>query len=207
MKNGGKVCIAVLAVILIIAVLYDFFGISNKEATIPEENVLIVEASEQEEAMEHEAFVKEEYVSVLPEGENLALNGKVDADSFADVYVPRKVIDGRSEGVSYWEGAADSYPNTLTVKLEEPSQIHAVRLCLCPQNVWAKRTQEIEISISTDGENFEVLFPKEAYEFDPDRGNEVILNFDSTEAAAVRLTFYSNTGAAGGQLAEFEIYG
>ena len=197
---------AALAVILAALVLYDQFGIRSKKTVMPEENLTRVEAPEQTEAMEHEAFIKEEYVSVLPQGENIAPLGKIEASSFTDVYVPNKAVDGKTNGPSYWEAAKDSYPNLLTLSLHEPSSIHAVRLCLCPLKIWGKRTQEFSVRVSADGETYEELFPGQAYEFDPDRGNEVVLEFDARQAAYVQLEFYSNTGAEGAQVAELEVY-
>ena len=52
---------------------------------------------------------------------------------------------------------------------------------------------------------FFAFFTKE-YEFNPKSGNEVTIPFDEVKAQYVRVTITKNTGAKGGQLAEFEIY-
>lgn len=168
--------------------------------------VIIHETIEQTASMEHPDFVKEEYVLVLPEGENIALGKKVKASGFHDVYTPRKVVDGIAVGTSYWEGKADEYPNILTIDLGESYAIHAIRVCLSPMAIWGKRTQTFSVHISEDGENFTELYAEKEYVFDPDSGNEVQLLFDSIKAQFVRLEITSNTGASGGQIAEFEIY-
>lgn len=170
------------------------------------ENLTIHESPNQTESKEHPDFVVEEYVSELPEGENIALEGKVSASNFADVYTPMKVIDGSPDGGSYWEAAADSYPNTLVVEFEEAKPIHGLRIRLCPDSVWGKRRQTFEVAISDDGENYITLIPMEKYEFNPNLGNEVILIFDEVNARYVKISFTQNTGASGAQVAEFEIY-
>lgn len=187
--------------------LYNQFGIQRAVIQMPEENVMVVAAPEQTMPMEHEAFKKEEYVPWSPTGTNLAALGEVEADSFTDVYVPQKAIDGNAAGQSYWEAQKDSYPNVLTLRLEKKEPVHAIRLCLCPQSIWGKRTQDFLVETSVDGENYEELIPREEHEFNPDTGNEVVLEFDSREAEYVRLKFYANTGAGGAQVAELEVYG
>ncbi|TCL56882.1 F5/8 type C domain-containing protein [Kineothrix alysoides] len=207
MKKGGIIALTLMLVSWAVLFIYDM-RIGEKEAVkMPETNVTIVEAPEQSAPMEHEAFLKEEYISQVPEGDNLALEGKIEASGFADVYVPKKAIDGKTAGPSYWEGDGNSYPDILTLELAQTAGIHAVRVSLCPQKIWGKRTQEFAVRISEDGINYEELIPLQAYDFDPDRGNEAILNFEETDAKYIELEFTSNTGGAGAQVAEFEVYG
>lgn len=187
--------------------LYNQFGIHRAVIQMPEENVKVIAAPEQTMPMEHETFKKEKYVPWSPTGVNLAVGGKMEADSFTDVYVPQKAIDGNAAGQSYWEAQKNSYPNVLTLKLQKKAPVHAIRLCLCPQSIWGKRTQDFLVETSVDGETYEELIPREGYEFNPDTGNEVVLEFDSREAEYVRLKFYANTGAGGAQVAELEVYG
>ncbi len=168
-------------------------------------NVTVVSAPEQTEATEHPDFKKKEYKLVLPEGTNIALKKKVDASSFNDVYTPRKVTDGVALGVSYWEGKSD-YPNYLTVDLESIQQFHAIRVALSPMAIWGKRTQTFAVNLSDDGKNFKPFIDSKQYTFDPDTGNEVQLLFDDTKARYVQLVFTENSGAGGGQVAEFEVY-
>ncbi len=206
MKKGGAIALIAMLFIWVALVLYDMSLGEDRAEAMPETNVTVVSAPEQSAPMEHEAFIKKEYISVLPEGENIALKGKIEASSFADVYVPNKAIDGKTAGPSYWEGGADNYPNILTLRLEEASAVHAIRVALCPQKIWGKRTQEFSVEISSDGENYRELIPLAAYEFDPARGNEVILEFEEIEAEYIELKFNSNTGGAGAQVAELEVY-
>ncbi len=185
---------------------YRFMGIQEVSRVMDSANLMIHEAIDQKASMEHPNFIKEPYVSAIPEGVNIALDGKVDASSFTDSFTPRKVNDGKTSGVSYWEGKADTFPNVLTIDLKKTATIHAIRICLNPMNVWGKRTQTFSVNKSGDGVNFEALIPIVQYTFDPDRGNEVMITFDPVEAQYVQLEFTENSGAGGAQVAEFEIY-
>lgn len=205
MKIIRRVLIIGLVCLNIGIFTYAYAGIKEPSQKMNDANVTTIEAPEQETAVEHPEFIKEVYALVLPKGENIALNKKVKASSFNDVYTPRKVVDGVATGVSYWEGKSD-YPNYLTVDLEQPEMIHGIRVALSPMSIWGKRTQTIGVNISKDGENFEALIDPKQYTFDPDTGNEVQFIFDELEARYVQLVLTENSGAAGGQVAEFEIY-
>ncbi len=199
----------ILIVLLIIAniglLYYAKNYVKEPPQTINPANVTVVEAREQTEAEEHPAFVVEEYKLILPEGENVALGKKITASSFTQVYNAPKAVDGTSDGPSYWEGTGE-YPNSLTVDLDAPTKIHTIRLTLNPLAIWGKRTQTIAVNISKDGENFTELIPSEQYTFDPALGNEVQLPFEEVEAQFVELVITENSGAGGGQIAEFEVY-
>lgn len=185
--------------------LYRQFGITEPAQDIPDSNVTVVEARQQTEAEENSAFLKEEYQTKLPEGENVALGRKIKASSYNQVYNAQKAVDGDTAGASYWEGKPD-YPNLLTVDLEQATKIHAIRLALNPDAIWGKRTQTVSVSISLDGTNYTELSAAEQYSFDPDYGNEAQIIFDETQARYVRLAINDNSGAEGGQVAEFEVY-
>jgi len=206
MKTALRIVLIILVLVLISIHAYGFFGIKDAPIEMNPENLVVVQAPDQTEAMEHPDFIKEEYVTVIPEGKNIALEGKATASSFTQVYHARRAIDGVVAGVSYWEGAPNSYPNTLTVDLQKRAPIHAIRICLNPASIWAKRTQTFAVKISDDGENFKELVPMKQYTFDPDRNNEVVIEFDTVETQFVQLEFIENSGATGGQVAEFEIY-
>ncbi|MDF2802097.1 MAG: coagulation factor 5/8 type domain protein [Anaerocolumna sp.] len=205
MKILRRVLIILLVCLNIGLFVYADKGIKEPPQEIPASNVTVVEAPDQEVATEHQDFIKEEYSLVLPKGVNIALDKKVEASSFNDVYTARKVVDGVATGVSYWEGKND-YPNYLTVDLEQPEKIHAIRVALSPMTIWGKRTQTFSVNISNDGEKFEPFIDTKQYTFDPDTGNEVQLLFDEIEARYVQLVITENSGAVGGQVAEFEIY-
>lgn len=204
-----KVRIMVIVILAVCLVALGGLLIAGKTAaktTTSNENVTIVEAPQQTEPMEHEAFKIEEYISVLPEGENIIRDGKLDANNYNDVYVPRKAADGNTKGVSYWEGGVGEYPNILSVSFRETKTVHAMRICLCPLPVWGDRVQTFSVEITTDGENYTELVPETDYQFSPKTGNEVILEFDTTDIMGAQLIFTGNTGAASGQVAEWEIY-
>jgi hypothetical protein len=204
-----KIIRRILILILLIAnigLLYYYENyITEPPQNINPANVTIVEARGQTEAEEHPAFIVEEYKLLLPEGENVALNKSITASSFTEVYNAPKAVDGTSEGPSYWEGTGE-YPNTLTVDLGSQSKIHTIRLALNPLAIWGKRTQIVAVNISNDGENFTELLPAKQYTFDPELGNEAQLPFEEVETRFVQLVVTENSGAGGGQIAEFEVY-
>lgn len=208
------VIIIVLALAVIGILAYGYFGIKDP-AEVPakapvremnQANLTIVKAPDQTEATTPPEFIKKEYVPVVIEGTNIAKGAKASANNYADVYSAAKAIDGNAKGPSYWEGKANSYPNILTVDLKKPANIHAVRVALNPASIWSKRTQTFSVLISSDGTNFTDLVPSKQYTFDPDQGNEVVLQFDPVETQYVQLVITENSGAGGGQVAEFEIY-
>lgn len=141
---------------------------------------------------------------------NLAKGQPVEASSVIYEFVATKAVDG--DVLSYWEGAADSYPNTLTVDLGSVRMISGLAVRLNPKKIWGARTQKFEVATSVDGSNFSAL-PSAEYRFDPAaNANVVAVAFRSNlaltaKARWVRLTFTANTGAKAGQVAELEIYG
>lgn len=168
--------------------------------------ITIVETADRTESAEHPSFIKEVFEPVIPDGENIAGEAKMTANGYNDVYVPNKVNDGNTAGTSYWEGAPNEYPNILTATFKEEKSIHALKVLLCPQSIWGARKQTFSVEISSDGENFEELIASADYDFDPNTGNEVVLEFDTTTCKAVRLVFTANTGSVGAQVAELELY-
>lgn len=166
----------------------------------------IVEAPEQTKAMEHEAFILEEYVSVIPAGTNVALEGVIEANDSNAQYTAKKANDAKTAGSSYWEGAPNSYPAILTLDVTKQVNVHAVKICLNPDSIWGDRSQSFSVWISTDGTEFTELVSEKGYQFSPTTGNEVVIEFDPMECQYVQLQFTSNTGATGAQVAEFEVY-
>lgn len=201
-----RIVIIVLTAAILLINGYSIWAAGQTEKNILPENLVVVKAPEQTESMENEYFAGEEYVAVLPEGCNIAPEGKATSSGFEGTFTERKAIDGKTDGASYWEGSADSYPNDLTVTFDSERNIHAIRVALCPDAIWGKRTQTFSVKI-TDGSGMErELFAENSYEFSPNRGNEVILEFEECGITSVTLHFTGNTGASGGQVAEFEIY-
>ena len=198
--------VILLTAVLLAILAYGFIFIKAPSPAMDPANLTVVAAPDQTQAMEHPDFVKEEYVPVIPAGKNIAPDGIATASSFTDVYPASKAIDGNVNGPSYWEAKAESYPNVLTVKLPEASDIHAVRVRLNPAGIWGKRTQTFSVSAGSDSEKYNEIVPMTQYAFDPDRGNEVVIEFGAINAQYVKLEFTENSGASGAQAAELEIY-
>lgn len=205
MSRRNKTLVMVLAVVTFVlwgTVL--FFWVQSQK--LGDGRITVVAVPDRTESTQNPLFIKETYEPVVLDGTNIALDAKITANGFQDVYTPAKAADGRTEGISYWEGENDAYPNILTATFKEEHRIHAIKVCLCPQSVWSVRMQTFRVEVSEDGENFTELLPDEAYEFNPDTANEVVLEFDEVTCEAMQLVFTGNTGAGGAQVAEFEIY-
>ncbi|MDF2538986.1 MAG: coagulation factor 5/8 type domain protein [Herbinix sp.] len=205
MKILRRILIALLLIANAALLVYVLNGIKEPPQEILAENVTTVSAPDQTEAQIHPDFIKEEFVMVLPEGVNIAAKKPIKANAFTDVYAENRANDGSTDGSSYWEGTSE-YPNLLTVDLENPAKIQTVRVALNPLSIWGKRTQTIAVNISSDGENFTELVKMKQYTFDPDEGNQIQIPFDEVETRYVQLVFTENSGAVGGQVAEFEVY-
>lgn len=203
-KRGLTIVLAIIACVL--AVLSGLEYSAIKSAGIDEDNVTQVETPEQTVSTENPAFIQEEFVAEVPKGTNIAPEAKIESNGFVQVYTEQKAIDGDASGASYWEGLADSYPNIITLTYDEAVSVHALRLLLNPDSIWGKRVQQIEVKVSTDGENYETCVDKADYQFDPDTGNQTIIEFDETQIKGLQLVFYDNTGAHAGQAAEIELY-
>lgn len=137
--------------------------------------------------------------------ENLAFGKPVVANNKIYDFEGRNIND--SDVNTYWEGAADSYPNTIQIDLINPTEIDVSVLKLNPQKIWGKRTQTIEVLTSMDGIDFTILKQKADYEFNPiENSNTVVIQL-GCKARYVRFDITDNTGGSAGQIAELEIYG
>ena len=208
MKIVRRTGIIILTLLLLVFIVINFslLNRAKKETVMNPENIMVVSAPDQTEPMENPEFEVKEFVPVLPEGANVALEGKAEVSSFADVYTGIKTIDGKAGGNSYWEAKADSYPNILTIDLKSSYDISAVRVCLNPENVWGARTQTFSVLTSMDGITYTELIPSASYDFMPVTGNEAVLKFDTINCQYIQLQFTGNTGSKGAQVAELEIY-
>ncbi|MGV9394542.1 discoidin domain-containing protein [Streptomyces olivaceus] len=140
------------------------------------------------------------------DGSNLAVGKPISASSVIHTYVAENANDNSTS--TYWEGAAGSYPNTLTVKLGADADIGEVVLKLNPDPSWSKRTQRIEVlGRAQDAEEFTGLVAAKDYVFDPASGGNGVTVPVGDRVADVRLRFTSNTGATAGQIAEFQVVG
>ncbi|MBC8061706.1 MAG: discoidin domain-containing protein [Clostridiaceae bacterium] len=136
---------------------------------------------------------------------NLALNKPITASNYTQTYVATNSNDGSIN--SYWEGAANAYPNNLTVDLGSTQSVNKAVLKLNPATVWATRTQTFAILGSTDNISFTTITALATYTFNPSTSNTVTINFTNTNTRYVRLSFTTNSGSTGAQVAEFEVYG
>ena len=141
----------------------------------------------------------------MPDSPNIALGKPVTASSFTDIYVATNAVDGQP--TSYWE--SEGLPAEFTIDLQGTYNIQTVGVTLNPSPLWEARTQAFEILISADGSNFTSLVPSARYEFNPNYGNAVRVDFAPTSAQFVRLIFTENTasrtqGAQAAQIMVFE---
>ena len=137
-------------------------------------------------------------------GNNLALKKKITENNHTQDYVGKNAIDG--EVKTYWEGAADSYPNSLFIDMESPVAVKCVRVKVNPNNMWEKRKQTISIHGSLDDKDYLEISAAAEYVFDPVSGNAAIIKFDASNLRYLKLDFTSNTAATGGQAAEVEVF-
>jgi hypothetical protein len=143
---------------------------------------------------------------VFADSVNLAQGKNITASNYTQIYVAANAVDGSAK--TYWEGAPNTYPNLLTVDLENPQTINKIVLKLNPAIIWAKRTQTLSVLTSTDGISYDTTVDSKTYTFDPaNGGNSVTISFADTSARFVRLSITENTGGTAGQVAEFQIFG
>ncbi|MEV4950126.1 discoidin domain-containing protein [Streptomyces sp. NPDC053755] len=138
-------------------------------------------------------------------GSNLAVGKPVSASSVIHTFVAENANDNNT--ATYWEGAAGSYPQTLTVKLGANADVSGLVLKLNPDSAWAARSQTIEVLGREQGASgFSGLVAARSYAFDPASGNSVTVPV-TARVADVQLRFTANSGSSAGQLAEFQVIG
>ncbi|WP_336772741.1 galactose-binding domain-containing protein [Paenibacillus sp. MMO-58] len=136
-------------------------------------------------------------------GTNLALSKSIASNNNYSGFAATNAVDGNTS--TYYEGAANSYPNTLTVDLGSAQSVNSVVLKL-PAS-WGTRTQTLSIAASTDNNTFTTVAASNTYTFNPSSGNMVTLSFTATSARYIRINFTANSGSTGGQVSELEVYG
>jgi hypothetical protein len=152
---------------------------------------------------ELEVYGENGTVEPPPTGTDLARGKPVEATSAVQGYVAANATDG-STG-TYWEAAG--HPADLTVKLGANADVSAVVVKLNPDPVWSARTQGIQVlGREASASGFTSLRDRADYAFTPATGNTVTIPV-SGRWADVRLRFTANTGAPGGQVAEFQVVG
>lgn len=136
---------------------------------------------------------------------NLAKGKTTRGSGHVAAFSAEKANDGLS--TSYWEGLGKVWPSTLTLDLGAELAIEVLRLRLNPRSIWEKRTQNIAVATSSNGQDFQEMLGPTDLVFDPEaNGNAVIVPVKTT-TRFIRLTFHSNSAASAGQLAELEVYG
>ena len=134
---------------------------------------------------------------------NVALGKSITASSTTQNFVASNAVDGIVTGTSYWEGAAVSQ---LTVDLGADTPITQVVVKLNPDPIWAARTQTYAIlGRASAASTFTTLSPSAPRNFAPPVN--AVTTAVSATVRFVQLSFTANTGAPGGQAAEFEVWG
>ena len=137
-------------------------------------------------------------------GTNLALNKPIDGTADTYVYAPANADDG--DVTTYFEGS--SYPSQLTVHLGADADITSVVVKLNPASAWSARTQTIEVlGREQSATGFTSVSAAKSYSFDPNGNANTVTIPVSARAADVELSITGNSGAPGGQCAEFQVFG
>ena len=138
------------------------------------------------------------------DGDNLAANKPIEASSFTQSFVAGNAVDGNTG--TYWEAAGQ--PATLTVRLGANADVTAVVVKLNPDPIWGPRTQAIEVSGRAQSATaFTSLKARADYAFNASSNQNTVTIPVTGRAADLRLQFFTNSGASGGQAAEFQVIG
>ncbi|MGW5639250.1 CARDB domain-containing protein [Streptomyces sp. NPDC003832] len=138
------------------------------------------------------------------DGTNLARNKPIEASSTTQTYVAANANDDNTG--TYWESAG--FPSTLTAKLGANAELQAVVVKLNPDAVWGARTQGIQVwGREQNATGFTSLKARADYGFSPSGNRNTVTIPVTGRYADVRLELFSNTGAPGGQVAEFQVVG
>lgn len=134
---------------------------------------------------------------------NLALGKPVTGSANTFTFVATNVNDG--DLTTYFEGS--TYPTTATVALGANADLSSVVVALNPDASWGTRTQTIAVlGREQSATAFTTLVAAQSYTFNPASGNKVTIPVSGRESD-VELSITSNSGAPGGQIAEFQIFG
>lgn len=206
MKNGMKNAV----IVFLCAAIAVSIGLSahaihiGRTSDAPNPNVTLVTAPNQADFEEHPEWTIPE-TEPIDYGENIALDKTVRQNGQTQIYNCRNVNDG--DRFTYWEGAPDAYPNEVTIDLGEAAEISGARILLNPRQIWSARTQDVEVLLSDDGENFATVYSRTTLTFDPMEDNSAHMEFpEAAKGQYILFRFYANTGAKAGQAAEIEVY-
>jgi hypothetical protein len=202
MKKALSIVFAALIVLSLAAIACAYFGVFGPKT---DPGLTIVAAPEQTKAQRPPCFPDPEanYIP-MPEGENYALGKPVSSGEHTDVYVIENVNDGKTD--TYWE--SKGFPAEVSIDLGVSRSISTAAVRLNPSSIWEARTQEIAVLVSADGESFTEAAAAAKYDFDPNTGNRIRIDFPAAEARFVKLVFTLNTSSrtGGAQAAEIEVY-
>jgi hypothetical protein len=138
-------------------------------------------------------------------GTNLAVGKAITASSTEFTFVAANANDNNL--ATYWEGGGGTFPNLLTVALGSNADVNQVVVKLNPDASWGNRSQTFAVEGREQASStFTTLVAAASYAFSPSTGNTVTVPL-SGRVADVRLRFTANTGAGGGQAAEFQVFG
>jgi hypothetical protein len=138
-------------------------------------------------------------------GTNQAVGKPITASSTTLSFVATNAND--NDVNTYWEGGGGAYPANLTVQLGANVDASSVVVRLNPASIWGPRTQTIQVLGREQGATgVTSLVPATTYNFDPATGNSVSIPV-AARVADVQLRFTTNSGAGGGQAAEFQVIG
>ncbi|MBB1158300.1 CARDB domain-containing protein [Amycolatopsis dendrobii] len=138
-------------------------------------------------------------------GQNLAAGKPIEASSTVGAFAAANANDNNTG--TYWESSA-GYPNTLTAKLGADADLSSVVVKLNPDPIWGARTQNFEILGRAQGAGeFTTLSARADYRFDPAANQNIVTIPVTGRASDVQLRFFANSGAPGGQAAEFQVFG
>jgi hypothetical protein len=137
---------------------------------------------------------------------NLAAGKPITASSHVFDFVETNANDNNVG--TYWESAGGAYPATLSVNLGAKATISSVVVKLNPDQAWVTRTQTIEVlGRPAHSGNYTSLVGARSSTFNPSSGANTLTIPVSATAADVQLKFTTNSGAPGGQVAEFQVMG
>ncbi|GGZ37773.1 CARDB domain-containing protein [Streptomyces poonensis] len=138
------------------------------------------------------------------EGTDLARNKPIEATSTTQNHLAKNANDANPG--TYWESAG--FPAGLTVKLGADADVEAVVVKLNPDQVWGPRKQSLEVLGRAQGASaFTSLKARADYAFSPSSGQNSVVIPVTGRVADLRLSFFSNTGAPGAQVAELQVLG
>ncbi|WP_405096553.1 discoidin domain-containing protein [Micromonospora sp. NBC_01412] len=137
-------------------------------------------------------------------GADLARGRPATESGHAQAYGCANVVDGNPD--SYWESAADAFPQWVGVDLGATVGVGRIVLRLPPAAAWQRRTQTLSVEASPDGAGWTTLVVSAGRVFDPATGNQVTLTVPATPARHVRIRFTGNTGWPAAQLSQLEVY-